>query len=262
MFLLKKLISAFLVPTTAALLVIAAGLLLLWYTRRDRLGKWLATSGLLFIFILSLPPVADLLVSPLESRYQPLYPSARLQLALAAAAAPRPRWVVVLAGGHVPDERVPATDQIGDSALSRLVEGIRLHRELPGSKLLLSGGLGGKVKHADVLGAVAITLGVAPADMELHREGRDTEEEAASIAPKVGKEPFLLVTSASHLPRSAALFRRRGLQPIPAPAHHMGLDTPGVQLDDFFPSPGALQTVNAGMHEYIGMIWSKLRGRM
>jgi hypothetical protein len=36
----------------------------------------------------------------------------------------------------------PVTDQISKSSLTRLVEGIRIHKELPGSKLVLSGGGG------------------------------------------------------------------------------------------------------------------------
>ena len=262
MFFLKKLISAFLMPTTAGLLLLAVGLGLLWWRRQERLARWLATAGFVLLFVPSLAFVSEALVDPLEGRHQPLYPAARLEQALGAAGGARPRWIVVLAGGHVGDPRVPATDQIGDSALSRLIEGIRLHRELPGSKLLLSGGLGDPIKHADVLGAVATTLGVAPENMELHREGRDTEEEAATIAPKVGSEPFLLVTSAFHLPRATALFRGRGLKPIPAPAHHLGLDTPGLTLGEVLPSPDSLLRSHAALHEYIGFLWSKLRGRM
>jgi uncharacterized SAM-binding protein YcdF (DUF218 family) len=263
MFFLKKLITALLMPTTAALILVGAGLGLLWYTRRERLGKWLATVGFFLLLVPSFPFVADALVGPLESRHQPLYPAERLEAALAGAPArPTPLWIVVLAGGHVPDLRVPATDQIGDSALSRLMEGIRLHREIPGSKLLLSGGIGDRIKHADVLGAVAATCGVSPENMVLHRQGRDTEEEAATIAAKVGKAPFILVTSAFHLPRATALFRGQGLSPIPAPAHHLGLDADGVTIGEVFPSPGALQNAQTGLHEYLGFVWSKIRGRM
>src|SRR5688572_16807515 len=127
MFFFKKLLTALLMPTTAALLLVGAGLVLLWYTRRDRAGKWLATVGFFLLLVPSFPFVADALVRPLERRHQPLYPSERLQSVLPAAPN-QPIWIVVLAGGHVADERVAATDQIGDSALSRLLEGIRLHR--------------------------------------------------------------------------------------------------------------------------------------
>ena len=72
----------------------------------------------------------------------------------------------------------------------------------------------------------------------------------------------MLVTSAVHMPRAMALFRRRGAQPIPAPTHHMTLDVPGVACASSSPRPGALDEVDAGVHEYLGMVWSKLRGRM
>ena len=52
---------------------------------------------------------------------------------------------------------------------------------------------------------VAQALGVAQQDMVLESESRDTEESAKAVAPIVQKDPFLLVTSASHMPRSMAM---------------------------------------------------------
>ena len=58
------------------------------------------------------------------------------------------------------------------------------------------------------------------------------------------------------------LFRRLGKNPLPAPADHLGLDSPGVGIGDFFPTSSALMRAHAGTHEYLGMLWSKLRGQM
>ena len=168
----------------------------------------------------------------------------------------------MLGGGHVHDPTVPANDQIGESALFRLVEAIRLQRELPGTRILLSGGGAGRVKHADVLGQVAQSLGVPPDQFVLDRTAWDTEQEAANLAGQIGKEPFFLVTSAFHLPRAVALFQRLGLHPIPAPAHHRTLDAPGVDLSAVFPRARALENVDAGVHEYLGTLWSRLRGKL
>ncbi len=147
-----------------------------------------------------------------------------------------------------------------------MIEGIRLHKRLPGSKLLLSGGIGGGTprnpKHADLLGAVADVCGVDQPSVVLHKSGWDTEEEAETISRVVGKQPFLLVTSASHMPRALALFRKRGAQPIAASAFLYTMDEPGFSASDLVPSAGALNASNAGMHEYIGLVWSKLRGRL
>jgi uncharacterized SAM-binding protein YcdF (DUF218 family) len=261
MFFAKKLISAFLLPTTVSLALLVAGLLMLWLSRRQWLGRLLATIGLGLLLLASYPPVADAFLRPLESRYTPLFPREELDKALAQAGKPI-KWIVVLGAGHVLDKAVPANDQLGDSATSRLLEGIRLQRQMPGSKILLSGGVGGAVKHADVLGQVAQILGVPAESYVLDRSAWDTEQEASNLAGQIGKEPFLLVTSALHMPRAMGLFRRAGVHPIAAPTHHVTLDEPGVGLDELFPSPGALSKMDAGAHEYIGMLWSKLRGRM
>jgi uncharacterized SAM-binding protein YcdF (DUF218 family) len=265
MFFLKKFISGFLVPSTVCLLLLAAGLALLWFTRRQRLGKILASVGFGLALLFGSPILSELLITPLESRHPPLHPEPHARAQLKAAGIESPRWIVVLSGGHVVDPRVPPSGQVGTAALARVVEGIRLHRMFPGSKLLLSGGLGGEggtPRHADLLGAVADVCAVDKGAVLLHRSGWDTEEEAQTITPVVGPEPFLLVTSASHMPRAMALFRKRGARPIAASAFLYTMDEPGFAAGDLVPSPSALNTSNAGMHEYIGLVWSKLRGRL
>ena len=53
----------------------------------------------------------------------------------------------------------------------------------------------------------------------------------------IGREKFILVTSAAHMPRSMALFRKRGLQPIPAPADFQVREAQGLTLAGFSPGP-------------------------
>ncbi len=261
MFFAKKLISAFLQPTTVSMALILVGLLLLWLTQRAWLGRLLATCGFCLLLLASYIPLADAVLVPLERRYAPLFPRPVLEKAVAEAGTPV-RWIVVLGGGHILEAGVPANDQIGDSALSRLVEAIRLHRELPGTRILLSGGVGGSVKHADVLGEVARILGLGPDSYVLDRTAWDTEQEAKNLAERIGGDPFILVTSAIHMPRAMALFRKAGTSPIAAPTHHFSLDEPGVALGELLPDPSALGDVDDAAHEYLGMLWSLLRDRI
>ena len=136
----------------------------------------------------------------------------------------------MLGGGHVSDPRLPANSQISAAALGRVVEGVRLHKAVPGSKLLLSGGaVFDPVPEAEVMAQIAVLLGVKPQDIRLESDSRDTAEEAEIIAKMIGREKFILVTSAAHMPRSMALFRRRGLQPIPAPADFRAPEDPVVR---------------------------------
>ena len=82
------------------------------------------------------------------------------------------------------------------------------------------------------------------------------------IKAVVGDHPFVLVTSATHLPRSMALFRKMGMAPIPAPAGPTCKASHPLSPDDFFPSSNALDNTSQAMHEYVGMLWAKMRGQI
>jgi uncharacterized SAM-binding protein YcdF (DUF218 family) len=261
MFLIKKLLSSLILPTTATLVLLGVAVTLLWWGRWQRTAKVLASCALAILLLGTSDFFVNATLRPLEDHYPALYPRAQLDAAIAAAGS-TPRWIVVLGGGDTADPRVPANDQLSDSGLSRVIEGIRLLRLVPGTKLLLSGGVGGKDKHADALGAVATSLGVTADQMELDKSAWDTEQEAHNLSPRLGHEPFFLVTSAFHMPRAMALFRHAGALPIAAPTHHLTLDVPGVSLAELFPTPEAMANLEAGWHEYLGLLWSKLRGRL
>jgi uncharacterized SAM-binding protein YcdF (DUF218 family) len=228
--------------------LLTVGLALLWFSKRQKAGKIVATVGLGVLLLCSYDGLARLALLPLEGGYQPLYPRARLDGATVDKGPDGRAGIVVLGGGNHEDPRAPPTEQLGAAALARLAEGVRLYRELPGSKLVLSGGVGIRVKHADLLGAAARTFGVPDDDIVLERSTWDTEQEAHNIAPRLGKDPFILVTSAFHMPRALALYRRQGLDPIPAATAHLTYDTPGFSGYDLLPSPGGMGLMHTALH--------------
>jgi uncharacterized SAM-binding protein YcdF (DUF218 family) len=109
---------------------------------------------------------------------------------------------------------------------------------------------------------VADFLGVDRGDMILESGSNDTEDQARLIRPIVGDLPLVLVTSAVHMRRSLALFRKQGMNPIPAPAGGTKDREPVVTPEWFFPSVDALKEVTAAVHEYLGLVWAKLMGRI
>jgi uncharacterized SAM-binding protein YcdF (DUF218 family) len=108
---------------------------------------------------------------------------------------------------------------------------------------------------------MAEALGVSAEDIQRLSEPRDTEEESQQIAPIVGPQRFILVTSASHMPRAMGLFRKRGMQPIAAPTDYLA---PGhrVELDDLVPDGYKLFKSQIAFYEYLGLGWEKLRGKL
>jgi uncharacterized SAM-binding protein YcdF (DUF218 family) len=262
MFALKSVLSSLLVPLPIALAALAVGVALLWFTRRQRAGKVLVTVGFGLLTLFSLPVVGNALLAPLEAGQLSLYPAERLAAATAQAGR-KPRWIVALGAAHSIDARFPATDQLSAGALSRLSEAIRLYRALPGTKLLVSGASAGPYSHAQVLAQAAVALGVPESDLVLENTTVDTEDEAVKLGAVVGKDDFILVTSATHMPRALGIFRARGLDPIPSPTNHVGLHDPnGLQARELWPQPGSLGRSHAAFHEYIGRIWSRLRGKL
>ena len=219
------------------------------------------TLGTVLLLLLSLPGLSTQILTPLERRYPVLLHPETVSWGEKSSASPK--WIVVLGGGHVSDPRLPANSQISPAALGRVVEGVRLYKSIPGSKLLLSGGrVFDPVPESEVMARIAGLLGVKPQDISLESDSRDTADEAKIIAGMVGREKFILVTSASHMPRSMALFRKRGLQPIPAPADFLGQESQGFDPSRFFPGARPLGQVETALHEYLGLAWAWLRGEI
>jgi uncharacterized SAM-binding protein YcdF (DUF218 family) len=261
MFLFKKLAAPLLFPLPVCLGIIIVGLILLWFTRRQKGGKILVSFGTLLLVILSNGGVADLILRPLERQYLPLSISESVSSNDVGQPDSPVKWVVVLGEGHTADPSIPSTSQLTLVALGRLVEGVRVHRILPGSKLILSGGQGiGEVVHATLLADAAKKLGVDPQDIVLETDSRDTEDEARIIHQMIGSDKFVLVTSASHMPRSMALFTKAGMNPIPAPANYMVKKSRRFGPEYFYPSANALYRIEVAIHEYLGLVWSRARG--
>jgi uncharacterized SAM-binding protein YcdF (DUF218 family) len=191
----------------------------------------------------------------LERRYP-----APVQQERAVSANP-PRWIVVLAGGFSPDPTLPVTSQLSTATLARLIEGVRLYKRFPGSRLVVSGGPWYDAgPEAAPMAEVATLLGVAPSDVVREEASLDTEDQARLVAPIVGNGEFLLVTSASHTPRAMALFRKRGLHPIAAPADYDIKEPRTYSLNQLHPKAINVQRVEEAAYEYLGLAWARLRG--
>ena len=255
MFTLRKLVAPLLLPLSVCLEILVVGLILLWFTRRQKAGKFLVTAGALILTALSYGPPVSFLLAPLENRY----PAASAQ-ALATSATP-PRWIVILGGGYTPDERLPVTSRISPASLARLVEGVRLYKQWPGTKVVVSGGKGfDSGPEAEPIARVAQILGVARSDLVIEDESLDTEDQVRRVEPIVGRSGFFLVTSASHIPRAVALFHRRGLHPIAAPADYELKGRGGFAPNQLYPQAENIRRAEKAIYEYLGLAWASLRG--
>ncbi|WP_457652504.1 YdcF family protein [Rhodocaloribacter sp.] len=253
MFFVKKILSDLLMPAPVVLGLLIVGLVLVWRGKRLRAGRTAVALGAALLFVLTVWPVPHLGIRLLERQYPPFDPALSDSLA----------WIVVLGGGVADDASLPPNDQLGRASLARLVEGVRLARWFPEARLLVSGwgGLGTRTEAA-AMRDVAVTLGVAPARITLDEASRDTHDQAVRTRALVGDAPFALVTSAYHMPRAMALFRKQGLAPVPAPTDHQYKARSRFDVRLLIPNGSRLALARTALHEYFGLVWSQLRGQL
>ncbi len=253
---LKSLVATLIMPVPMALLLVLLGLWI-WVRGARRNGFVSGFAGFLLLFLAAWSPVADRLLEPLEHAYQPvLEPSALKDV----------EAVLVLGAGWEPDLNWPASIRLNHSSVQRLMEGLRLLQGWPEARLVVSGGSGrtGVAPVAQGYAAAAQELGVPLERIVVLDTPTDTAQEAYALREFLGTEArFVLVTSASHMPRAVRHFERAGLMPIPAPTHfHTGRGGPG-RFAYWVPSGGALRKTERAIHEYLGLLALELdhRGR-
>ena len=263
MFFLKKILAPFFSPLSICVELMALGLLLLMFSRKQKTGKILVAMGMTVLLLCSYEGVSGRILQTLESQYTKL-DVARFSIDQDKGFPIHSvKWVVVLAAGLVEDPSVPIQLQISHHSRVRLMEGIRLHGLLPGSKIILTGGTGfDGPPGATILSRVAEELGVSKSDMVLEVESRDTKDHPLYIRHWVQEDPFILVTSAFHMPRAMKLFLKQGLQPIPAPAGPWKPVQKFWSTGNLFPTASGLRLAELAYHEYLGLAWAWVRGQI
>ena len=261
-FLLSKLLPIAVYPLGLALLLQIAGLVL----GRRLGGPWLSAGGLALLWLAAMPLTARQLTRALEEQAARLSPDVL----------PQADAVLVLGGGlrpALPPRRDVEVSEAGD----RLLTGVSLVRRGLAPLLVVSGGRVGFTSgdaapaEADSAARLARQLGLPPARILRSPSPRNTAEEAAAIdrlARSRGWHSILLVTSASHMPRSLATFQRRTalrITPVPCdfqfPARQLyGRPTAGSLLLDLLPSAEALDLTTRMLKEHVGRLVYRARG--
>lgn len=202
-------------------------------------------SMVFFLLFFSYPPVANSLISSLEIRHPKFDYTHQVE------------YIHVLGNGHNDDESQPLSSRIGDVGTKRNLEGIMIYYKSPGSKIIFTGARGGSpISTAMMNKKFALALGVKEEDIILSEIQNDTEDEALFAKSVVGDAPFALVTSATHMDRAMKLFQLHGLDPIAAPTGYLKQN---VQSYLKLPHPSSFIKSQIAMHEYIGLLWGKLK---
>src|SRR3990172_2260570 len=204
---LSRLIQSLILPPSSLLILMIAGSVVI---RRNRaLGRLLIASGLVLLYLLSITPVTESLIAPLEKGFPPIE-----KKKTAAAQA-----IVVLSGGVRDVSWSGAGPEPSETSLERMVKGVTIHRTLR-IPLVIVGGSGvpdKRISEADAMARVAADLGVSHGDMIIESTARNTVESARELKRVFKGNRILLVTSAYHLRRATAIFTKQGFEAVPVP---------------------------------------------
>lgn len=240
MFLLKKVLTALILPPTGPVLLAAAGL---WLSRRrPRLGHFMIALSLATLVALSIPWVANQLLRSLQNAPPPIPEE------LAGAKA-----IVVLGGGNYAAAPEYGADTVNAITLERLRYAAKLARET-GLPVAVAGGApdGGMPESEAMREALATDFGIATRWVE--SASNDTGENAAFLAPmlkQAGVTRIVLVTHAWHMRRARLAFEKQGLTVVPGPTR-FATEAPASRR--WLPAASALHGSQIALHEWLGLL--------
>jgi uncharacterized SAM-binding protein YcdF (DUF218 family) len=257
---LSKLIPLFFYPIGIICLLLVAALILFWTnSKRTPLVIGLA---LIILFLSGNTWISNWLAQSLEWQNIP-----KSELPTADA--------IVVLGGGTRSQSYPRPDVDFTDAGDRVWYGANLYRAGKAPKIIVSGARiawkGDGNPESEDLTKLLITMGVPEVDIIPESNSLNTRENAVNVQKILKAQNFksiLLVTSAMHMPRSMAIFRRLGIKAIAAPTDYrisqLELDQPNRQTEaailSFMPNEECLSLTTQAIREYIGIFVYILRG--
>ncbi len=256
MLLLQKIISNLFLSPMFLIIILGIIAFLLYKTniRRTIISKLLLIL-ICALYILSIEPTKDLIVSPLEKLYEPIGQEGLEE-----------GDIYVILGSGIFDNAPLSLNESGiptETALARIIEGVRLYKKSP-KKIVVSGGIvfDGKKSEAEVYKKIMLDLGVLEDDIIIESKSHTTGENAkytSEIMKNYDYEKVILITSATHMNRSKKSFERNGVEVIPAPCNYL-VKYKRYGFRAFMPQIKNIEYINRALWEYVGFIYYTLRG--
>ena len=241
LFLLKKIISVFIMPINIVLILLIMSVL--YFRKRPKVSFKYLISALLLLVVSSMPVISDKFMVSIEDNYQAFSHSRKPV-----------DYIVALGGWHQSNDALPATSQLNSDSLQRLVEVIRIHKLHPTAKIITSGHHNtDDVSHAQKMKQALVLLGIPEQQIITENFPKDTEEEAQLIGPRVLGSTVVLITNADHMPRAIKYFQTQGIYPIPAPVGYWvkNINSP-KSWNYYIPSSSKLQQTTVAWYESLG----------
>ena len=216
-------------------------------------AKALLTPCALVIILLSLFDLHQIVARPLEERFPPPknLPS-------------EVDGIIVLGGTTHTTITLNREQPTMNDASERLTTFISLSRLYPKAKLMFTGGsaalFGSQIKEADLARNFLRSQGMNVDNISFERNARNTYENAINSRKMVGSletETWVLITSATHMPRSVGAFRAAGWTLIPFPVDYR---TTSSRQEIFTTLNKSLPIFSMAVKEWLGLVYYRVLG--
>lgn len=175
--------------------------------------------------------------------------------------------VAIILGGAIGQPLAPrVTLDLGDGA-DRVWHAARLYRSGTVKRVLVAGGnipwMPTVKPEAQLIRELLMEWGVPDTAISIAGGSRNTFENALEIKNlrrQTGFSSGLLITSAFHMPRAMAVFRRAGVPVTAASVDVRAVHKRQTDVLDWLPDAGALLTTTSAIKEWIGYFVYRLRG--
>ena len=250
MLMVTKILSLFVYPLSLGLFFV--GLSLWGQLRGNRAAAGLCT--FLAVAVLYFPSTqmgVEMIAAPLEARYSAFSPEEL----------PNGDVIIVLGGGIEAEGQYGRWGDLNDAA-DRVLVGAELWKAQKAPRIAVScgasrGSVPGAIRSRDVL----LRLGVPSESIVLEETSLTTRAEAANLVTLLsGAQHVLLVTSALHMRRAAALFDAQGFKVTAVATDHRVHQYPGL-IPGWMPTVDHLSTSTAAIHEWVGYWIDEQLGR-
>lgn len=250
-------ISKFIIVLLSPILWITIVFLWGWFTKKELRKKRCFIAGTIMLLFFTNPFIINALIMA----YQPKKVVLRNGENYSAG---------ILLGGFAGMNQKDRQTYFSEQC-DRFIQALELYKTGHIKKIIVAAGDGtvfnrGDFREGDFVQQELIKMGVPAADIAVDRESRNTAENAANAKKIIDSlylpAPFLLVTSALHLPRAQRTFVKAGVDVQPYPAAFMVKPLQNFEPGDYIlPSTGALKNWEGYLREVVGTLMYRVTGR-
>lgn len=250
---LSSFLASLIIPLNLciALLVVGAALVI---ARWRKTGLFIAASGLVWALFWSLPASSLWAGGRLEQLHPHTLPDAL----------PQTPAIVVLGGNTANNRQNWFEPYDAKTASARIDTAALLYRTGRAPRIVLSGAaLDGSISEAEMMARSLHQQGIPDSALILETDSYTTYENAVYTGHLLAERDIskvLLVTSALHMPRAMAVFRKQGITPVAAPSRPQIVVPDDPSFSFWQPNARALSASRSIIKEYAGLLVYWLRG--